>query len=265
MSHTRTVSLSKLAAAALIVSAAVGIAGCGGTSGAKGGKGPSANPTPLGSALQQSPQSPGQQGQGQPPPVGPSAQAWQTPRVSTGSGASLENETPNNVCRAVWAPYPVRIERFAINKVGGPYPRPYLNPESEDQAERAGARFAEVGYQPASDCPGSKELGTRGAQKPCAADTVISLAEPCAIIPHFTEADPQPARPAKYTFNITWYLSKLCTDTTTEPCRSLQGAQPGPGRPVRATWQSATIVPACVVWVDAPGLEAGGEGEVAQC
>ncbi|WP_433462129.1 hypothetical protein [Spirillospora sp. CA-128828] len=261
-------SLSKLATATLIVSVAAGIAGCGGSSGGKGGKGPSANPAPLGSALQQSPQAPGQQGQpgqGQPPPVGPSAQAWQTPRVSTGSGASLENQTPNNVCRAVWAPYPVRIERFAIDKTGGPDPRPFLNPESENQAVRAGAKFAGLSYQPVSDCPGSKELGTRGAQKPCAADTVISLAEPCGIIPYFTEADPQPARPARYTFNITWYLSKLCTDATTGPCQSLQGAQPGPGRPVRATWQSTTIVTACVVWVDAPGLEAGGEGEIAQC
>ncbi|MFI0408187.1 hypothetical protein [Actinomadura sp. 3N508] len=243
---------SKLGAAggALIIL----VAGCGSGGGKEGGQGLSATPAPLSSA----PQGQESPGESQPPSVGPSAQPWQTPRLSTGSGASLNNRTPNNVCRQISAPYPVRIESFRAQAVGGPEAR---NADDLSEAARAAASFAQVTYGSDAECAG---LGSP-APRACAPDTVISSTESCGVGPQFLSSTSRPALPAKYTVRVTWSLSKLCTDATTGPCRSIQGAQPGPGRPVRATWQATTDLPACVEWVPNSVEPYLGESLFGQC
>ena len=173
---------SKLGAAggALIIL----VAGCGSGGGKEGGQGLSATPAPLSSA----PQGQESPGESQPPSVGPSAQPWQTPRLSTGSGASLNNRTPNNVCRQISAPYPVRIESFRAQAVGGPEAR---NADDLSEAARAAASFAQVTYGSDAECAG---LGSP-APRACAPDTVISSTESCGVGPQFLSSTSRPALP----------------------------------------------------------------------
>ncbi|MEU8123956.1 hypothetical protein AB0C21_35050 [Spirillospora sp. NPDC049024] len=191
-----------------------------------------------------------------PPSVGPSPRAWTTPRVNTGSGASLQNQTPDALCQMVWSPYPVRIEGFTAAQSGEPV---QITDSDMSDEVLARSRFGTVTYETAPTCTGSAGEGLQ-ARKPCAPDTVIGPTDPCAITPVYTD-QPEIPRPARYTVLVTWRLSKLCTDSS-GPCGGLGASA---DRPVRATWRTTQTLTACTKWTPFPEAPNGGEGDLGQC
>ncbi|MFB4306497.1 hypothetical protein [Actinomadura sp. GTD37] len=233
-----------------VVSLAVGLTAptaCGGSP----RKGPEADPVTLAPSATGTATGQPTAGTSGPPSVGPSPRAWTTPRVNTGSGASLQNRTPDDLCQMVWSPYPVRIEGFTAAQSDEPVPIADSNISSEDLA-RSG--FGTVTYQTAPNCTGSGGVGLQ-ARKPCAPDTVIGPADPCAITPAYT-SQPEIPRPGRYTVLVTWRLSKLCTDSS-GPCGGLGAAA---DRPVRAIWPTRLQLNACTKWE--PN---GGGSYLSQC
>ncbi|MEU9840450.1 hypothetical protein AB0C69_14645, partial [Actinomadura sp. NPDC048032] len=191
-----------------------------------------------------------------PPSVGPSPRAWTTPRVSTGSGASLQNRTPDALCQMVWSPYPVRIEGFTAAQSGEPV---QIADSGMSDDVLARSRFGTVTYETAPSCTGAAGVGIQ-ARKPCAPDTVVEPTDPCAITPVYTD-QPEIPRPARYKVLVTWRLSKLCTDSS-GPCGGLGATG---DRPVRATWQTTLTLNACTKWTPFPEAPNGGEGNLGQC
>jgi hypothetical protein len=267
----RTADVSRLRVAALVVLVTATLTACAGSSGSH----ISVSPAPVGSTTEGTSGTPPPQAGGtagaQPTPgssapaVGPSPQPWTTPRVFTGSGASLENRTPEDRCKVIFAPYPVRIEGFTV---GSSSSVPLTDPgDPAAPPVPATAQVAAVTYQAVPECGinGAAVPGDALARQPCTSDTVITPVAGCAVASVFVAADPQPAKPAKYSVVVTWRLSKLCTDAGTGPCAGLRGsAQPSPDRPVRATWQSITTLTTCVTW-HSNGQPDGGEGTLGSC
>ncbi|MFC0037140.1 hypothetical protein [Actinomadura rayongensis] len=191
-----------------------------------------------------------------PPTVGPSPRAWTTPRVNTGSGASLSDRTPDAQCRVIWSPYPVRIEGFTAAQSGAPAP---ITDSLISDDVLARSRFGTVTYETAPSCTGSVGEGVQ-AHEPCAPGTVIGPTDGCAVTPAYTDR-PEIPRPAHYTVLTTWRLSKLCTDASA-PCSGLGATA---DRPVRATWGTTRMLSACATWQSLPEAPNGGESSLGQC
>ncbi|GAB2848697.1 hypothetical protein GCM10022221_55080 [Actinocorallia aurea] len=259
-----------VAATALL---ALAVAGCG-TDGPEG----EAGATPSSGVVDTAPSSgsPGPGGQGPgggegetAPPVGPSAQPWQTPQVPVSGGADLKNGSPRDDCTyIVPSEGDVRIVSYEIEVAEEPSalpPESYLaehgvpaattvpsltlteqvpvNGEVPDDGTcRAAIGEPEEGDPP----PPPEEYSTR----PCAVDLVLVSDGGCTLWAKAVGGElPGDSAPGEYRIMTHWRLTKLCTSTEPLPCRNVDDIVPTAETPVRVYWNIDHEVRLYVVWL----------------